>query len=51
MIHILNRNMNILQKLEHLMKIHDHCSFKTIANIFYKHNVHPLLNTQKILIN
>jgi hypothetical protein len=37
-----------IEKLEHLMKIHDHCSFKTIANIFYKHNVHPMLNTQKI---
>jgi len=37
-----------IEKLEHLLKIHDHYSFKTIANIFYKHNVHPMLNTQKI---
>jgi hypothetical protein len=37
-----------IEKLKHLMKIHDHCFLKTISNIFYKHNVHPMLNTQKI---
>jgi ABC-type uncharacterized transport system permease subunit len=37
-----------IEKLEHLMKKNYHCSLKTIANIFYKHNIHPMLNTQKI---
>jgi hypothetical protein len=36
-----------IKKLKHLMKIHDHCSLKTIVDIFYKHNIHPMLNTQK----
>ncbi len=40
-----------IEKLEYLMKIHDHCSFKTITDIFYKHNVHPMLNTQKYMVN
>jgi hypothetical protein len=37
-----------IEKLEHIMKIHNHCFLKIIVNIFYKHNVHTMLNTQKI---
>ncbi len=37
-----------IEKLKHFMKIHDHYSLKTIADIFYKHNVHLMLNTQKV---
>ncbi len=30
------------------MKFIVQCSLKTITNIFYKHNIHPMLNTQKL---
>jgi len=37
-----------IEKLKHFMKIHYHCSLKTIVGIFYKCNVYPMLNTQKV---